>query len=822
MTISIARPPQGQGSLGTLPVPCSHCGTEVALAAAIYAADDSEHTHPFCCDGCQTVATLLHAQQLDHYYDLRDGNVAPVRTTDAHPEMAWVERYEQIFGHSQELSAIALELQGIQCTACVWLLEAIFRRMTHARTIEINTGLGQVTLLVEPGFALREYVETCSKLGYKLRPLSEQNKSAPSPRSQLIGRLGVCAALALNAMIFALPLYLGLTEGATYQAFRWISFGLSTTSVLVGGTVFFRSAWTAVKQRVLHMDVPIATGIIAAYTGSVYHHFRHLDQSAYFDTVAVFIALMLFGRWLQERAISQNRRMLLSDDGIDQLPIRRVLESSLEVVNYGDVRKDDHLLIATGEPVPVDCTLLSEDAVISLEWIRGESAPKAVHKDTVICAGSFNTGANAIDVRAMTDFSGSYLRTLLQDNARKEDLARTTEWWRKLAEFYVRAVFVIAVGGFAYWLYAANVSKALEVLTAILVITCPCAFGLAAPLAYEIVQSKLRRAGLFLRTAGFLDRATAVRKLVFDKTGTLTTGQLTVRNPDALAALSVPARNALYNLVARSSHPKANAVRRVLEVGSTAPSFDSNAVVREVAGRGIEMDLQSLHYRLGSANWAANSDAVLSMNSEDDLVFSCDDAVLARLDIAEALRPDAIEQVRACREAGYELWILSGDSRARVHAIAAQLGIDAEHALSECSPSAKADWIAKHDHHDTLFVGDGINDAIALSQAHCSGTPTIDRPFVPARSDFYFTTPGLSPICLALSAARALKVTNRRNLTAALAYNLLVIGVALAGGMSPLLCAVIMPVSTLVLLFATWMQLGGSHASWMSSFSKPL
>jgi Cu2+-exporting ATPase len=804
---------------------CAHCGTHAAVATAVYAPDDLVHETPFCCDGCQLVAALVHEQSLDRYYALRDRPIAPARAPTPVADAAWIEQYEQMISNSAGPIALSFDLQGIQCTACVWLLEAVFNKLEHGRHIEINSGRATVVALVERGFAIRDYVRSCRALGYVLRPSTDADSAqaeVSAEPSALVARMGVCAALALNAMIFALPLYLGLQSGRTYEAFRWIAFGLSTCSVFVGGSVFFRSGWAAVRRGVLHMDVPIAMGIIAAYGGSVYHHLTHADGAAYFDTVAVFIALMLFGRWLQQRAIAQNRRMLLSDDGIDRLPIRRIQQDSIQLVRYGDVRAGDRLLLPGGEPAPVDCVLRSEFAEISLQWILGESATQTIHAGDVLRAGTFNHGPQPIDVEASSDFAASFLRTLLQDNARPNDHARGTEWWQTLAQYYVRAVFVIALGGFAYWTHRAGISRGLEVLTALLVITCPCAFGLAAPLAYEIVQSKLRQLGLFVRSAGFLDRATSVRKLVFDKTGTLTTGQLTLRNHESIATLTPSAKSALFNLVARSSHPKASALYKALIEHANATGialrFDPSMLVREVKGQGIEGQVQDLRYRVGAANWATNQESL----PDDALVFSINDAACARIELSEELRPDARAQIEECKRAGYDVWILSGDGDGRVQSLAQTLQIDRAHALSAQSPEDKARWIAANDQHDVLFVGDGINDTLALNQAFCSGTPTIDRPFVAARCDFYFTTPGLAPVLTALRGAHALKQTNTRNLAAALAYNLLVIVVALAGRMSPLLCAIIMPISTLVLLAATWVQLGGSRASWMSSFSKPL
>ncbi len=787
---------------------CAHCGGVI----------DDPKLAPYCCDGCGAVAALLRDEGLERYYDLRGGDsVAPSRSAEAPKDLAWIEPIEARIQSAKGIERVALDLQGIQCSACVWLLEELFRRAEGALRIELNPGLGHVSMLVQKSFDLRGYVMTAGRLGYRFGLPAKSGDSALPRRSGLVARLGVCVALAMNAMIFALPLYLGLSEGPTYVAFRWITFGLSTASVLVGGTVFFRSAWTALRKGILHLDVPIALGIIAAYSGSALHHLKGVDGAAYFDTVAVFIALMLFGRWMQERAIERNRQMLLADDGVEKLPARRINADSVEIIECRALKQGDRVLVAPGEPVLVDAVLRDLDASVSLDWIQGESAPRPVLQGEMVPAGAFNAGSRAMTLEVSTDFAASPLRALL-GNAVRDDLARSTPWWQTLARWYVIGVLTLATAGLAGWWYFAGLSRALEVVTAVLVVTCPCAFGLAAPMGYEIAQSGLRRVGLFVRTAGFLDRATKVRRVVFDKTGTVTTGALEVTDVAPIEALDDSGRNILFNLVARSSHPRATAVRRALEkraksVGESSV-FDGKLDVVEHVGKGLEVRLlDGTHYQLGSVDWVLGAERA-KQSPEGVLVFAKDNVVLSEVNTDEVLRPDAKREVAALEAEGYEVWLLSGDAPLRVKRTACALGIAEERAVGGCTPEDKAKWVEAHDRGDTLVVGDGVNDAPAVSRAFCAGTPAIDRPFLPARTDFYFTTAGLHPVRAALKTARMLARTNARNLTAALAYNVLVVALALAGGMSPLLCAVIMPASTLVFLLATWVQLGGSNAPW--------
>jgi Cu2+-exporting ATPase len=539
---------------------------------------------------------------------------------------------------------------------------------------------------------------------------------------------------------------------------------------------------------------------LLALSGSTWSYFATNGSASYFDTVSVFTALMLVGRFLQERVVEKNRKALLENDGVEALVARRVESDAVHVVRCVSIRPADALLVAPGDLVCVDAVLEDARAEISLDWINGESAARRVERGATVPAGAFNVGKSAVRVRATTGFDRSPLVDLLRTTASRDaDLARATPWWRRFAGAYVAAVLSAAVLAFAVWAFAAGVPRGLEVATAVLVVTCPCAFGIATPMAYELVQAGLRRGGLFVRSPAFLDRAQAVRRVVFDKTGTLTTTRLAAAEADALLALDPSERRALYNLVARSAHPKSAAIRGALEATSDDELlFDPSLVVVEEPGEGLTLAGPGRSFEL------------------DRRGFVVDGAVRLALRVDEELRHDARAEIEALTDAGYEVWILSGDEQHRVNDMADRLGVPRGRAIGSATPERKEAFIAGHDAGDTLMIGDGINDGPAVERATCSGTPAIDRPFMPARSDFYFTTPGLRPIGLALRAARALARVTRRNLAVAVVYNVGTVALAYAGLMSPLLCAIAMPASSLSIVALTTWSLSPRSALWKS------
>ena len=778
---------------------CAHCGAELGRDAV----------SRFCCAGCREVHALLGAENLDRYYALRGDRGRPV--ADTRPELRdrkWLDLVEARLASAASIHRVDLDIQGLHCAGCVYLIEELFRRESGGARVLVNPTLGTLELTIRPEFPLRCYVEHVERFGYVLGPATKQRSERGN---DLLLRTGICAALSMNSMLFSISIYAGLDDPSLLRLFHGITFALSLAAVAVGGTVFFRSAWQGLRRGILHLDLPIALGILLAFAGSAHSVLTRSGRASYFDTVDVFITLMLLGRFLQERVIDKNRAELLDAAGVDSLLARRLDGERVDIVPVRALSRDDVLLVAPGDVVPVEATVEDREAAFSLDWINGESVPVRVAQGEDVPAGACVAGARAVRLRATADFASSSLVRLLRSPApRAADAARVTPWWTRVVRRYVLLVLAASAGGFALRLFWTNdVGQALDVVTAILTVTCPCAFGIAVPLAYEIVQARLRRAGLLVRSPGFLDRALAVRRVVFDKTGTLTTGVLRLEGAEAIAALTSEERGALYNLAARSTHPKSIAVKRAL-AGEGIP-FDAALEIEEETGRGLVLRTAGHEYRLGEPSWAAPGSSAAG-----DVAFGVDGALRAAFTTVEDERPDARAEIAELTREGFEVWILSGDREARVHALARSVGVPEARALAGCTPEAKVAWLRAHDHGDTLMLGDGINDSLAVAEAHCSGTPAVDRPFLAARSDFYLVTAGLRPVRLALAASRRLETVVRRDLAAALAYNALAITLACAGWMSPLVCAVFMPLSSLSILLATTRALSEGSV-WKSS-----
>jgi len=787
-------------------VSCRHCGLPVPP-------ERLARGDRFCCAGCARVFELIRGEGLDRYYDLRGDAGAP--PPDARTgSFAWLDPVLVSLSGDRPRT-LALDLQGVHCAACVWLLRELFLRRDGAIELVVNPSRGVAELTFVPArFDVPAYLAEAERFGYRFGP---RRKEERPHSSGLLVRLGVTVAAAMNVMLFSIAFYAGLgpEDGALYVLFGRLSLALTAIAVAVGGWVFLRAAVEGLRLGVVHLDLPIALGIVLAFAGSVWAHLAHGPRAAYFDTVAIFVSLMLVGRFLQERVLERNRASLLASDGVDGLVVRRVHEGGLETVPAARLAAGDELVVVPGDLVPVAAIVLGAPGEVALDWITGESEVRAVAAGEDVPAGAFNAGRTALRLAAAEPFAASRLHDLLGGPAAgaARPLDAASSWWRRLGTIYVVAVLALATLGLVAWL-PRGLEPALRVTVAILVVTCPCALGLAVPLAGELTAVALRRAGVFLREPGFLDRALAVRTVLFDKTGTLTRGRLVLApaGRQALAALSDNERAVLAAMAARSNHPASRAL--AAEVGGAVAGESPAGIdgLEETPGQGLEWRRDGRAWRLGRADFAVAGAAA----PDGEAWFAMDGRRLAAFAFDEEIKPGVAAELAALAARGLDVRVLSGDAAARVRTVATAIGLPADRAEGGLSPEAKAARVRELDRRDTLMVGDGINDAPSFAAAFCTATPAVDRPQLPARADLYFLGDGISAVRHALEAAARWRRVVWANLAFALAYNAVALGLSFAGLVTPLLAAVLMPASSLTVVTHTIARLAGRRAAWRS------
>ncbi|MBK8093532.1 MAG: heavy metal translocating P-type ATPase metal-binding domain-containing protein [Verrucomicrobiaceae bacterium] len=753
-----------------MPDICLHCGTPVPA---------SRHD-AFCCGGCDFVYRMLHDEGLDRFYDLRgDKNLPPVPAQALRErDYTWLEQIVQA-----NPADFTLAVQGMTCVGCVWLMEKIFSRMEGAAQIDVDVLRGEIRLKMLPGvFDAVAFAKQLQHFGYLVGPPQTQMGEKPAA-SGLERRMGVCGAFAMNAMAFSVPAYFGMPEDFAFAGwFDMIAAVSATLALLVGGSYFIERAWSSLRMGVLHIDTPIALGIIAAWIGSMGGWVAGVRGLKYFDFVAMFIFLMLVGRWAQHAAVERNRRKLMRDTSIPETV--RLIDGE-ENLPLSALQPGMHFRVKSMQTVPVAAKLLSDRASVSMEWMNGESDSLQRDEGQLLPSGALNIGADMLDLEALETWESSTLKRLL--HARRGVDQRDTGLER-LLRWYLAAVVVVGICGAIWWaLSGAGVTQSLSVMISIFVVSCPCALGVAVPLAEELASSRAERLGVFVRSLALWKRLMRTKHVIFDKTGTLTLENPALENPAALQKMSADEKTALRTLVRGNLHPVSRSLFDAIGPGLEIAGQD----VQEVVGQGLEFtDTTSGHV------WALKR----SQDGAADAVLTCDGKELAAFRFRDALRAESIDEVRHLQQRGLGVAILSGDREAKVAAIAAQLGLGREHWACALTPEQKATWISEHTRHDALFIGDGANDSLAFDAALAAGSPVTGRSFLEQKADFFFIGSSLTFVSGLLRIARVHRSATRRVFTFSLSYNLITAVAGLMGHLSPLAAAVLMPLSSVATL----------------------
>lgn len=774
---------------------CKHCGNPLDARSAPDAVERG-----FCCSGCEYVYRLIRGQNLERFYELRDRKVDPVGSYVFRPrDYRWLKGLaDQAEADATGRAQLTLRIQGISCVGCVWLIEKLFLEHPGARAARVNTSEGTVRLEWMVGQVdLEAFAAELQSFGYLLGPAGGVVRSESS---RLTLRLGLCAAFAMNAMLFTLPVYLGMKPDFWFAwLFSGLAFAFATLALAVGGSYFFRRSLVGLRRGVIHIDLPISLGLIFAYTASIIGWVAGRDDLVYFDFVATFSFLMLVGRWTQQVAVERNQKKLLEAN--KALPrverVGRGEDGSGEEVSVETLKPGDVYRVDPGQPVPVCSQLRGADASFGLDWINGESAAHEGRIGQLLSAGAINLSASPVELEAVEPWDQSLLARLL---AGQSELERGDPLLERIIRGYLITVLVVAaIGGLAWVAVSGDPGMGLRVAISVLVVSCPCALGVSLPLLDEIATARMRRLGVYVRSEQLWSRLRRVGTIVFDKTGTLTLESPLLVNRSELGNLDRADLSGLWAMVRESRHPISSCLREaLLAEGLVDGLIEVEGRLEEEVGQGLIWTTASGVWRLGRPNWACpdhtpDSDSVRA-------VLSSDGEAVVGFNIRDEVRAGAPAEVAALRSMGYEVYVLSGDRHLPVRTMVRSLDLPEDHGLAERTPEEKAAWIRRHGSDKTLMIGDGANDSLAFDAAGCRGTPAIDRGLLEQKSDFFFLGRSLSGIRLLMETARRHGRVAFLVLLFAIAYNLAAVVVCLGGWMNPLLAAVLMPLSAIASL----------------------
>lgn len=779
------------------PEGCLHCGQPTP-----------DHAD-FCCPGCRAVHEMLNAQGLGDFYSLRDrfGGGRPASAIDgeavAEGASAYAHYDEPEFQnrYSPDGKRCTLYLDGVHCAACVWVMDQLPRVVPGVRASRLEFATQRLHLEWDPEtVSLSRIGGFLHQIGYPSHPLSEADAAERRRKRSDLLRLAISFAVAGNTMLMAAALYAGELQDMTpkfTQYFEWWSALLTLPAVTYGAWPFYRGAWGGLRTRTAHIDVPISLGIVGGYVASVFSVFYGFG-AVYFDTVALLVFLLLLGRFFQQRG---QRAALRGTELLAVLtpPIAWRLDPNapegprFRAVASSRLRPGDQVRVRAGETLPADGTVLRGQSFVDLSFLTGESRPLPVGEGGRAFAGSVNV-ADELVVRV--DASGGETRVgrmvafAERADAARAPLLRTVD---RISGVFVGLVLLLSVVGGVAW-YFIDPAKMFNVVVGLLVVSCPCALGLATPVALSVGRGRAAAAGTLIRSTAALERLARVRRVVLDKTGTLTEGRLSVTTAHVPAEL----RPVLGALEARSGHPIA---RAVASWGADGAADVALTGVEELASRGIAAQWDGRRVAIGSAAHLGRGAFEAEMHAaaergETPLSVALDGEVVGFLALGDRLREDTVAALSRLRALGLNLALRSGDDPAVVAAVAGNLGIT--DARGNVSPEGKA---AEFETAPlSAMVGDGVNDAPALRAADVGIAVAGGAEAALGVADAYMTHRGLMPVVELFEGARRTMIVVRRNLWFSLAYNVLFATLALTGHISPFVAAVIMPLSGLTVL----------------------
>lgn len=797
-------------------IPCTHCGQPVPGGLV-----DPKSELQFCCAGCRVVYDTIHSCGLDSFYRLRQiagETLQPPQPTGSRYVAFDAPEFQKLYVQTEgAVASIELLLEGVTCSACIWLVEKLPEVLPGVLEARLNLRAASVRITWNTGaIQLSRIASMLDKLGHPPHPArghSKQELRRRETRRMLI-HIGIAGALMGNIMLIALALYAGDLSGmdAIYRTFfRWLSAALGAVSLAWPGATFFTSSWRAIRNRTINLDVPIALALVVGGVAGLVNVIAGRGE-IYFDSLAVLVFLLLVGRFVQYR---QHRR---ADDALELMfamtpsSCRVVRENGIAEVPVEALVKDDIVEVQSGELLPADGQVCEGRSAVDQALLTGESLPVEVTVGSDVFAGSLNTGRALRICVSRTGGEtrvGKLMRLVESGVQEKPRLVKLAD---KVGAWFLPAVCVVSAVVFIAWARF-DLAAAIDHTVALLIVTCPCVLGLATPLTIAVAIGRLSKKKILVKSATALESLASSGRILLDKTGTITQGK-----PQVTRFVGEEPLKALVGELERHSrHPIGKALHEAF--GGYELAGRHRASISELTDRhdgGISARVGKKQVEIGSLSFVTAHGvdveevekvvAELDTSGETSVIVAMDGVVRGIVGLRDAPRDDARGAVRMIDRLGWTPAVLSGDRPAVVRAVAHDVGIDQFSTTALASPEEKLSIVKRSVQvQKTIMVGDGVNDAAALAAADVGIAVQGGAEASLAAADVYIARPGLAPIVELLSLSRYTMYVIKRNLVISLSYNALAGTLAAMGLMSPLIAAILMPLSAAtVLSTATW------------------
>lgn len=690
----------------------------------------------------------------------------------------------------------------VHCGACISTIEHALTPLPGVKTARVNLSLRRLNIVLEADADILPIDNELKRLGFPVTPIDLGDLSQlehDQQSSNLLKALAVAGFATGNIMLLSVSIWSG-ADGPTRDLFHFVSALIAIPVVIYSGQVFFRSAFGALQNGRLNMDVPISLAVVLALGMSLFETFNG-GTDAYFDAAVTLLFFLLIGRYLDQRMRDRARNSVISLSKVAAKGANRIgADGELVYTPIDEVKPSMHLRVFPGDRVPVDGRVLHGTSDIDRSLVTGESELESVSFSHTLEAGTLNV-TGALDLVAIKEADQSFLSEVMRMlEAAENGRGAYVRIADRMARIYAPAVHLLALFAFIVWMFATGGDWyiSLTIAIAVLIVTCPCALGLAVPVVHIVGATKLFQNGILMRDGSALERLAETNRVVFDKTGTLTMGTPGVVDCEGFdGKVGLDNLNIVKALAQHSAHPASTSIACYL-ADQTAVRLEA---LNEVPGFGVEGQFGGKLVRLGRPKWVNEiADRSGTQTSVEGVAFAMEGKPSGCFHLEETLRQDAKQAIISLGSSKMQIEILSGDSESAVRKIAGILGVG-ELRFGQ-TPKSKFSQIKElqKSGNKVLMVGDGMNDAPALAAGHASMAPATASDVGRQASDFVFTRDSLTAVPFAISIARRAGQIIRQNFGLAILYNCIAVPLALGGYITPLVAAIAMSASSIVVV----------------------
>ena len=785
-------------------IACYHCGEDCPPQPI------TGYGHDFCCAGCKMVYEILNENDLCTFYDLEEKPGISLKGRKK-AEFAWMDDHEisdKLLDFSDENTArVTFYIPQIHCASCIWLLENLYKLNEGIQSSQVNFLKREVHFIYNPQLtSLRQLAELLDSIGYTPTiSLSDinGNKNRKTDK-RLYYQIGLAGFAFGNIMLISFPEYLGLsevTQSTFQQFFGYLNIFLAVPVVLYCARDYLRSAWTGIKQRHLNIDVPISLGILTLFFRSVFEIIT-MQGAGYLDSLAGLVLFLLIGKWFQRKTYNH---LSFERDYTSYFPIAvtTVTSEGEKSVPVGRLQKGDRLRIKNQELIPADGRLVSEQAEIDYSFVTGESEPVGKQQGEHIFAGGRNHGAQ-LELVVEKSVSQSYLVQLWNDEAFAKKPANTS--MSKLADttgkYFTWVILIIATATLLYWLQF-DISIAINAFTSVLIIACPCAVALSIPFTFGNVLRILGKRGFYLKNTGVIEKFKKISTVVFDKTGTITDASKSALTYTG-KALNAIEKQCIRILTQQSIHPVSKKITAFLNTEGISTKSVNKALqvadFEEITGRGIQGRIGDDHIKVGSSAFVHNGRS--SVSSPEHIAstwVSINNTIAGYFTVNHQLRNGFQEMVNDWTS-HYTLLLFTGDNERQKAML--QEFIPAKNLYFNQSPTDKLQRIKalQNKGKQILMLGDGLNDAGALQQSDIGIVISENSAHFTPASDAILQSDRFAELPQYIRFARASVFLIFGAYFLAAIYNVIGLSYAVRGDLSPVIAAILMPLSSITIV----------------------